>query len=137
LTAHSTQIPLTTLTRNAITAIPDGTPIDVTNGMYIDMGTTTIPAGPGSENLTLFIQTTNGADKTVTIKAGVGGGATAGQAFRSPLGDLVLTALAANGGGVIGGLESSRFMQLNGRVYIDFASGTTGTITAFCGPGHQ
>ena len=137
MTAHSTQIPLTSLSRNSMTDIPVGTAIDVTNGMYIDMTTTAIPAGPGSESLMLEVRTTNGADKAVTIKAGVGGGVTPGQAIRSGLGDLVVTAHAATGGGIIGGLESARFIQLNGRVYIDFASGTTGYITAYCGAGHQ
>lgn len=132
-----TQIPLTTLTRNAITDSPAGTVIDQANGMYIDLTTTAIPAGPGSESLTLEVRTTNGADKVVTIKAGVGGGVTAGAAMRAPLGDLALTAHAASNGGVVGGLESARFMQSNGQVYIDFASGTTGWITAFVGGGHQ
>lgn len=137
MTAHSTQLPLTTLTRNTMTDIPSGTAIDVTNGMYIDMTTTAIPAGPGSESLTLLVQITNGTDKTVTIKSGAGGGVTPGAAIRSPIGDLTLTAHAATGGGAIGGLESSRFMQTNGRIYLDFASGTTGWITAFCSAGHQ
>ena len=133
-----TQIPLTTLTRNAITNIPAGTVIDQANGMYIDLTTTAIPAGPGSEAITLYVQTTNGADKTVTIKAGAGGGTTAGPAQRAPLGDLALTAHASSGGGVIGGLESARFMQAsNNQIYIDFQSGIAGWITAFCGAGHQ
>lgn len=132
-----TQIPLTTLTRNTIVDIPSGTAIDQAHGMYIDLTTTAIPAGPGSESLTLLVQTTNGADKTVTVKAGVGGGVTPGAAIRAPIGDLTLTAHAASGGGVVGGLESARFMQANNQVYIDFASGTTGWITAFVGAGHQ
>lgn len=132
-----TQIPLTTLTRNVMTDIPAGTVIDQANGMYIDLNTTAVPAGPGSESITLLVRTTNGADKTVTVKAGVGGGATPGAAIRSPLGDLTLTAHAASGGGAVGGLESARFMQTNGQVYLDFQSGITGWITAFCGAGHQ
>lgn len=132
-----TQIPLTTLTRNAITDSPAGTVIDQSNGMYIDLTTTAIPAGPGSESLSIEVRTTNGADKTVTVKAGVGGGVTAGAAIRSPIGDLVLTAHAASNGGVIGGLESARFMQANNQVYIDFASGISGWITVYCGAGHQ
>jgi len=133
-----TQILLTTLTRNVMTDIPAGTAIDQANGMYIDLTSTSIPAGPGSENLTLEIRTTNGADKTVTIKTGVGGSVNYGPAFRSGIGDLVLTAHAASGGGVVGGLESARFMQAtNNQIYIDFQSGITGTITAFVGKGHQ
>ena len=132
-----TQIPLTSLTRNGITDIPTGTAIDQANGMYVDLATTAIPAGPASEDLTILVETTNGADKIVTIKAGVGGGATAGQAFRAPLGDLTLTAKASKGGGIIGGLESGRVMQSNGQIYIDFASGTTGWITVLINTPHQ
>lgn len=132
-----TQIPLTTLTRNVIANIPAGTAIDQANGMYIDLATTAIPVGPGAEDLILLVQTTNGANKTVTVKAGVGGGSTAGAAFHSLLGDLALTATAANGGGIIGGLESARFMQTNGQIYIDFQSGITGWITVFTTTGHQ
>lgn len=135
--AARTQIPLTTLTRNAITDIPAGTVIDQANGMYIELDTTSIPAGPGSEDLTIMVQTTNGADKVVTIKAGVGGGATPGQAIQSGIGDLSLTATAASGGGIIGSLESGRFMQTNGQIYLDFASGTTGWITAYSLTPHQ
>lgn len=132
-----TQIPLTTLTRNTMTDIPAGTVIDQANGMYIDFTTTSIPAGPDSELLTLEVRTNNGADKTVTIKAGVGGGVTPGSAIRAPLGDLVFTAHAASGGGIVGGLESARFMQTNGQIYINFQSGITGWITAYVGAGHQ
>jgi hypothetical protein len=132
-----TQIPLTTLTHNGITDIPTGTAIDQGNGMYIDLTTTAMPAGPASEDLTILVETTNGADKTVTIKAGSGGGATAGAAFRSPFGDLTLTAKASKGGGIIGGLESSRVMQANNQIYLDFQSGITGWITVLADTEHQ
>jgi hypothetical protein len=132
-----TQIALTTLTRNGITDIPAGTSIDQANGMYIDLTTTAIPDGPGSENLMLEVRTTSGSDQVVTIKAGIGGGIAPGAAMRAAIGDMTLTAHAASGGGIIGGLESARFMQSNNQIYINFDSGTTGWITAYCSAGHQ
>ena len=85
----ATALPLTTLTHDGIIDIPTGTVIDQGNGMKISFTTTDIPADPDMDELFLYVQTTNGADKTVTVKAGVGGGATPGAAFRSGLGDLV------------------------------------------------
>ena len=129
-----TALALSTLNPNSILDIPAGASIDQGNGMTIAIPTTAIPASPDLDNLFLFVATTNGADKTVTIKAGAGGGATAGPAFRSGLGDLVVTAHASSGGGVIGPLESARFAQSDGSVNIDFQSGITGRITAFMLP---
>jgi hypothetical protein len=130
----TTNLPLTTLTPNNILDMPVGTAIDQAHGMNIQLPTTSFPAAPNADHLFLLVQTTNGADKTVTIKGGVGGGATAGQAFRSGMGDLVLTAHAATGGGIIGPLESARFAQLDGSITLAFQSGITGTITAFIMP---
>lgn len=129
-----TNLPLTTLTGNGIIDIPAGTVIDQANGMNIAFTTNAIPSNPNADRLMLLVATTNGADKTVTIKAGVGGGATAGGAFRSGLGDLTVTAHAATGGGVVGPLETARFMQLDGSINVDFASGISGRITAFILP---
>lgn len=131
----ATNLPLSTLTSNGGIDIPAGTAIDQANGMTIALPTTAIPVAPGMNDLMLFVATTNGADKTVTVKAGVGGGATSGPAFRSGMGDLVVTAHAASGGCVIGPLESARFAQLDGSVLLAFQSGITGTITAFIKPG--
>lgn len=129
-----TNLPLTTLTGNGIVDIPTGTVIDQANGMNIAFTTNVIPANPNADRVMLLVETTNGADKTVTIRAGVGGGSTPGPAFRSGLGDLVVTAHAATGGGVIGPLETARFAQLDGSINVDFASGITGRITAFAVP---
>jgi hypothetical protein len=134
LTVHSTKIPLSTFTAGA--DLNDaGTAIDVTNGMYIDLTSTAIPAANGSEDLFLYVTNTDGSTHTVTIKAGVGGGATAGAAFRSGLGDFTTGNLnATTGNAFIGPLDSSRFVQLNGRIYVDFDAGAAGKIYALLIP---
>jgi hypothetical protein len=103
--------------------------------MYIDMTSTAMPAINGTEDLILYVTNTAGATKTVTVRAGVGGGATAGQAFRSGLGDFTTGNLSATtGNAFIGPFDSSRFMQLNGQIYLDFASSMTGKVWAILVP---
>lgn len=129
-----TNLPLTTLAPNSFIDIPTGTPIDQGNGMTIALPSTAIPASPASDHLFLYVASTAVTDKTVTVRAGVGGGATAGPAFRAGMGDLVAIAHSATGGGVIGPLESARFSQLDRSINLDFQSGITGTIVAFIMP---
>lgn len=131
MTAHSTQIPLATFTSGA--DLNDaGTAIDVTNGMYIDLTTTAIPSANGSESLILYVTNTySGGVGTVTVKAGVGGGSTAGAAQRSGLGDYTSGNLTASTGtAFIGPFDSMRFMQTNGKLYLDFSASMTGKIWA-------
>lgn len=125
-----TQIPISTFTSGA--DLNDaGTSIDASNGMYIDLSSTTIPAARGSESLLLYVTNTAGATKTVTIKAGAGGGGTAGAAIRSGLGDYTSGNLSATtGSAFIGPLDSSRFAQSDGKINIDFAASTAGKIWA-------
>lgn len=129
-----TQIPLSTFTSGA--DLNDaGTSIDASNGMYVDLSSTAIPAANGSEALVLYVTNTAGSTKTVTIKAGVGGGATPGAAIRSGLGDYTTGNLSATtGSAFIGPLDSSRFAQLDGKIYLDFSSGTTGKVWAILIP---
>lgn len=131
MTAHSTQIPLATFSSGAV--LNDaGTAIDVTNGMYIDMTSTAIPAANGTEALILYVTNTySGGVGTVTIKAGAGGGATPGAAIRSGLGDYTSGNLTASTGtAFIGPLDPMRFMQTNGKIYLDFSASMTGKIWA-------
>lgn len=125
-----TQIPISTFTSGA--DLNDaGTSIDASNGMYVDLSSTAIPAANGSEALVLYVTNTAGSTKTVTIKAGVGGGATPGAAIRSGLGDYTTGNLSATtGNAFIGPLDSSRFAQLDGKINIDFAASTAGKIWA-------
>ena len=130
-----TNVPVSQLAWNGVIDIPAGTNIDQVNGMnFAPPAATAIPSAPSLSEAFLYVTNTAGADKTVTIRAGVGGGATPGQAFRAGLGDLVVTVHTASGGGVIGPLESARFAQLDGSINIDFQAGLTGKITAFVRP---
>lgn len=128
-----TALALSNLNGNGILDIPAGAAIDQGNGMSIALPTTAVPSASNMDRLVLFVATTNGADKTVTIKAGTGA-TVAGAAFRASMGDLVVTAHASSGGGVIGPLESARFAQSDGSINIDFQSGITGRITALMLP---
>ena len=125
------------LVGNGILDIPAGTTIDatlVTNGVNIPLASSAIPTAPQSRDLWLRITNTAGADKNVIIRKGVGGGETAGPAFRSGLGDLTVVCHTASGGGYVGPLESARFSQLDGSINVDFGSGLTGNISAFLLP---
>lgn len=130
-----TNLPLTNLTANGAVLNNAGTAIDATNGMNIQIPTTGIPSGANLDRLVLYVQNTTAATKTVTVDAGVGGGSTPGQAFRSGLGNLTTGNLTASTGtAFIGPFDVSRFAQLDGSVNIDFASGMTGTIWAILLP---
>lgn len=98
---------------------PAGTALDATNDHTI--------ANARPELTMLRITNTAGTDKVVTIKAST----SSVPAWRSGLGDLTVTVTATTGVQWIGPLSSSRFLQSDGSLSIDIASGHTGTITAF------
>jgi len=112
-----TAIPYTSLVGNAAIAQPAGTAVDVTNGHVI--------AHAEFERTLLRVTNTAGADKVVTIKAGA-----YPPAIASSLGDLTFTVPATTGVFIAGPFESGRFMQADGSLYINLASGHTGAITA-------
>lgn len=98
-----------------------GTTIDstlVTNGVVIN------DADP--ERTLIRVSNTAGTDKVVTVKAG--GGA---QSWMAGQGDSTTTVAATTGKEFIGPFTSARFQQQGSKLYVDFASGTTGTITVF------
>lgn len=128
-----TNLPVTTLTPNGSIAAPAGTNVDPTNGMNVVIATSSMPATTDLDNLVIIANNTAVSSKTVTIKAGVGGGVTPGPAFRSGMGDLVVT-VNASSTQYIGPLDPSRFAQLDGSLNIDMASGITGTIIALMVP---
>jgi hypothetical protein len=67
------------------------------------------------------------AEDTVTVVAG-----DAEQAFRSGLGDLVYTCAGGAVELVLGPIETARFLQDDGQIYIDTAGETiAGTVEAF------
>jgi hypothetical protein len=125
-----TAITLTDMTQNAGIDIPVGAAIDQGNGMTIAIPGADTTASISLNQLFLLVQTTNGSDKTVTVKAGV----STSPSTRGGTGDLVVTAHAASGGALIGPLEKNRFAQTDGSVNIDFAAGITGMISAFMWP---
>lgn len=126
-----TNLPLTNLVGNGAVLNNAGTAIDATNGMNIAFPGTAVPAGGSTDDLVLFVENTAAATKTVIVRAGVGGGATPGPAFRSGLGDYTTGNLTATTGtAFIGPFDPSRFVQLDDSLNIDFAAGTTGTIWA-------
>ncbi len=124
-----TAITLRSLSPNGGIAAPTADTIDQANGMNLAIPSNTIPLPAGSERLILVVANTAGTPKAVTVKAGVGGGATPGQAFRSGLGDASVTVTNATTS-YLGPFESARFSQLDGSLNVDFASGFTGSITA-------
>lgn len=78
-----TSLPLTNAVFNGAVLNNAGTAIDATNGMTIAIPSNTIPAAADCDHLLLYVQNTAAATKTVTVKAGVGGGITSGPAFES------------------------------------------------------
>lgn len=112
-----TAIAYTALAGNAAITQPAGTAVDVTNGHVI--------AHAECERTILRVTNTAGADKVVTIKAGA-----YPPALASGQGALTFTVPATTGVFLAGPFDSSRFMQADGSLHIDLASGHTGTITA-------
>jgi hypothetical protein len=105
---------------NANSNLADPTPdtIDQANGMKLALKS-------GHERVVLRVKNTAGAGKVVTVKGGE-----SPSAQTPPNGDLAVT-VAAGATQFIGPFTSGRFAQLGGDLLIDFASGTTGEITAF------
>lgn len=128
-----TNLPATTLAPNGSIAAPAGTTIDQPNGMNVTIPTASIPATPDLDHLFLIVNNSAAATHNVIVRAGVGGGATPGPAFRSAIGDLTVS-IATTATRWIGPLDPSRFVQLDGSLNVDFDSGTTGTITAVLMP---
>lgn len=124
-----TNLPLSTLTPNSSIAAPTGTAIDQANGMNVQIPTNTFPATPECDHLFLLATNSAAGSHIVTVRAGVGGGATPGAAFRAGLGDLAIT-VGASATRWIGPFDPARFLQVDGSVNVDFDAGTTGTIIA-------
>lgn len=131
-----TALSLVTLSANGVIDINAGTSLAglVSPGASVAIPTTAVPAAPNIDHLFLYVTNTSGGDKTVTIKAGAGGGAAVGPAFRSGEGDLACVVHTASGGGIIGPLEPARFAQLDGSINIDFQAALTGVIVPYIMP---
>jgi hypothetical protein len=121
-----TAIPVTNLVANGGVQVPTATAVDPTNGHYVE-------TGGEAGRLIITVNNTFAGTKTITIKAGVNP-----PAFRKDLGDAVFT-MAASDRCVVGPFESARFNQapggtdggtIGGRIFIDIAASTTGSIAA-------
>src|SRR5689334_19349 len=116
-----TAVSYSTFNVNSSTADPAGTTIDstlVTNGVKV--------ANAVPEETVIRVANTAGATKVVTINAG-----DYPPAMASGQGAVTGTVGATTGVLWFGPFESGRFAQNTGDLEVDFASGTTGTITVF------
>lgn len=115
-------VTVTKITKHTAVAIPVGVTINTTNGANI--------SGLGkTRKLVLIIQNTiTNATKVATIKAGAyPPGALQGQ------GDLALTIPAGSTallGTVFVTIEAARFLQADGSINVDYATGMTGFLSA-------
>lgn len=110
-------VAITALTPDAGTAQPAGTAINVTNGAVIN--------GIGdSKRVVVRVQNTNAGAKIVTFKAGVNP-----PSSRKGLGDLAVSVPATTGDRLFV-LESSRFLQADGSIQVDFEAAMTGFVSA-------
>ncbi|MEC4016091.1 hypothetical protein [Streptomyces sp. H27-D2] len=98
-----------------------GTTIDAT---LVTAGVVINSVNP--ERTLLRVTNTSGATKVITVKAGTGP-----QSWMAGSGDSATTVAATTGVEWLGPFTSARFQQQGTKLYIDFAAGTTGTITVF------
>jgi hypothetical protein len=112
-----TDVPVTSLTANAENDNPGTTALDATNGHSIDVNGVT-------DRLLIEVKNTFAGSKTFTVKAGANP-----PAVRAGLGDLAVVQGAQNDISIVV-LEASRFVQADGKVYVDLAASMTGTIRA-------
>ena len=112
-----TNVPLSKLTANSSVTNPAGTTLDPTNGHVI--------SAARFRKLFIRITNTNGTNRVATIKAGA-----YPPAESTGLGDLAVTVPATTGDVLIGPLESARFSQANGDIYVDLGASIAGIIAA-------
>jgi|ERR1700741_1668771 len=118
-----TAIPITRLVHNDSISNPAGTTIDstlVTAGAVI--------VSPPFSSIMVRVNNTSGADRDVIVRAGIRPIASMGG-----YGDLT-EEVPATSGSELFYLNSSRYAQTNGDLYIDFESGFTGTIAVIAPP---
>ncbi|MFJ3141718.1 hypothetical protein ACIPJM_04605 [Streptomyces halstedii] len=114
-----TAVPYTNLVPNGSLAEPAGVTINptlVTNGVVIEN------ADP--EHTVIRVANTSTGSKAVTVRAGSGS-----QAWMAGQGDQSSTVASETGVAYLGPFTSARFQQQGSKLHVDFASGTTGTIT--------
>jgi hypothetical protein len=115
-------VAVTDLVRNSSVASPAGTAIDATNHHALTVGTTPC------QRLIIRVTNTTASTKAATIKAGDNPPAdAAGQ------GDLSVSLTAGDATPTVKYvvLEGARFLQNDGTINIDIASGMTGFVAAY------
>lgn len=116
-----TAISYTALVPNGHLTDVAGTTIDstlVTNGVVIN--------GVDPERTLLRVANTAGSGKNVLVRTGSGN-----QSWMAGQGDLTVQVAATSGKEFVGPFTSARFQQQGSKLYVDFESGFTGTITVF------
>src|SRR5260221_4889721 len=124
---------VTTLTPNGGVLQPAAQTLTKANGQNIDMRAAKIPSSPDIDSLLLIVANTAGSPFAVIVRAGVGGGVTAGPAQRAGLGDLSVT-VTNETSQWIGPLDPARFSQADGSINTDQAAGFTGTVQVILMP---
>lgn len=116
-----TAVSYTALTPNGTTSDVAGTTIDatlVTNGVVIE--------NVDPERTVLRVANTAGTEKDVIVRTGSGV-----QSWMAGQGDLTVPVAATTGKEFVGPFTSARFQQTGSKLYVDFETGFTGTITVF------
>lgn len=122
--ARTAVTPRALVANGNLTGATGATTIDatlVTNGVSV---TAAIP-----EQTLIRVTNTEGSTNTVTVQSGA-----YPPALAAGLGDLVVTVAATTGVQYIGPLESGRFMQADGSLWLDFETGMTGAIDVLTVP---
>lgn len=114
--------------------------VDPTNGHVISLPTSDALGQSKGKTQLLILRLVNtfAGSKTVTIKAAAA--PTAGSDFYAPFhdqsakGDLAIVMASQNDVSYVAGLDSSRFAQADGTLWVDYAAAMTGTIEAYALP---
>jgi hypothetical protein len=128
-----TAITTTTLVPNGSVLNPATTAVDQANGMNVAIPSAAFPSAPDMDHLILVIAATGASPFNAIVRAGIGGAAVPGAAFRSGLGDLTISVTNATTRW-FGPFDPSRFMQTDGSLNLDFGVGFTGTVAAVLVP---
>lgn len=111
-------VTLTALTINGDVAESAGTAVNVSNGASVDVAGDT-------QGVVIVLKNTNGSDRVATIVAG-----TNPPAMLEGIGDLAVTVPATSGVKMVC-LEGGRFVQSDGKIYINYAASFAGTAHAY------
>jgi hypothetical protein len=110
-------VAVTSLSIDAGTARPTGTTVSVANGA-------TIAASGRTRKLLVELTNTNATNRVATFLKG-----TTIEAVRAGVGDLAITCAQNIPQYVV--IESARFAQTSGAIWIDFATDFAGTVRAY------